>query len=320
MVNGGLPSASRSSSDVVGTAGKAPSPALPGALRGTILHGNYSWSVEGVDHLAAIGEAGIRAPSDSRRNPVMGVPPDRPGVPAVGEPPVDGVPAIGPNIVKTGELQIRVHRGTFVEQFQKAIAIAERYGGYVQTSSTSGTKVRSGTMVMRVPADKFALAVGDLRLLGTVLYQEVAGVDVTAQFVDLAARLKNAEAQEASLRKLLAAAPTVDATLRVNRVLSDTELKIEELQGQLRVLQNRADLGTIHLAISEEGAEVVAPPTDQVKNPPITKAFRQGVAGFLGVVFSVIVGLGYLLPVIVVALVAWLVVRRVRRSRVATPA
>ena len=228
--------------------------------------------------------------------------------------------AIGPNIVKTGELQIRVHRRTFVEQFQKAIAIAERYGGYVQTSSTSGTKVRSGTMVMRVPADKFALAVGDLRLLGTVLYQEVAGVDVTAQFVDLAARLKNAEAQEASLRKLLAAAPTVDATLRVNRVLSDTELKIEELQGQLRVLQSRADLGTIHLAISEEGAEVVAPPTDQVKNPPITKAFRQGVAGFLGVVFSVIVGLGYLLPVIVVALAAWLVVRRVRRSRVATPA
>ncbi len=57
-----------------------------------------------------------------------------------------------------------------------------------------------------------------------------------------------------------------------------------------------------------------------MKNPPITKAFRQGVAGFLGVLFSVVVGLGYLLPVIVVALVAWFVVRRIRRSRVATPA
>jgi hypothetical protein len=231
---------------------------------------------------------------------------------------VDGVPAVGPNIVKTGELEIQVDRRTFVEQFQKAIAIAERYGGYVQTSATSGTKTRSGTMIMRVPADRFALAVGDLRLLGTVRYQEIAGVDVTAQFVDLGARLKNAEAQEASLRKLLAEAPTVDATLRVNRVLSDTELKIEELQGQLRVLENRADLGTIHLQMEEEGAGVVAPPADEVKNPPITKAFRQGVAGFLGVVFTVIVGLGYLLPVLVVALVAWFVIRRVRRSRVAT--
>ncbi len=40
----------------------------------------------------------------------------------------------------------------------------------------------------------------------------------------------------------------------MNRVLSDTELQIEELQGQLRVLENRSDLGTIHLAISEDRA------------------------------------------------------------------
>ena len=76
----------------------------------------------------------------------MGAVRDQPGVPAMPESTVDGVPAIGPNIVKTGELQIRVHRRTFVEQFQKAIAIAERYGGYVQSSSTSGTKVRSGSI------------------------------------------------------------------------------------------------------------------------------------------------------------------------------
>lgn len=254
--------------------------------------------------------------------PVPGVgggPAPAPSVaPSVAAPPVDGTPAIGPNIVKTAEIEVRVERNEFVTQFEKAMSIAERYGGYVQTSSTSGTKTHTGTMTMRVPADKFALALADLRGLGRVLHQEITGVDVTSQFVDLGARLKNAEAQEASLRRLLAAAPTVDATLKVNRVLSDTELRIEELQGQLRVLQNRSDLGTIHLSMVEQGAKVVAPPTDHVRNPKLATAFHKGVAGFLGVVFSVVVGVGYLLPVLVVGLVVWFVVRRIRRSRMAT--
>jgi hypothetical protein len=232
-------------------------------------------------------------------------------------PSVDGVPAIGPNIVKTADMEIRVDRHEFVTQFQKAMSIAERYDGYVQTSSASGTRTHSGTMTMRVPADKFALALADIRALGRVLHQEVTGQDVTAQFVDLGARLQNAEAQEASLRRLLAKAPTVDATLKVNHVLSDTELRIEELQGQLRVLQNRADLGTINLSMVEQGAKVVPPPVNQVKNPKLDVALHRGVAGFLGVVFSVVVGIGYLLPVLLVGLVAWFVVRRIRRSRMA---
>jgi Domain of unknown function (DUF4349) len=232
---------------------------------------------------------------------------------------VGDVPAVGPNIVKTAELQIQVDRHTFSAQFQKAMAVAETYGGYVQTSSTAGTKTRSGYMTMRVPADKFALAVGDLRALGTVLHQEVSGVDVTARFVDLGARLKNALAQEASMRRLLGEAPSVASTLRVNGVLTDVELRIEELRGQLRVLRNRADLGTIRLDMREKGAQAApaTTPPPPVKKPQLSRAFEQAVAAFLGVVFSVVVGLGFVIPVLVLLVVAWVVVRRVRRARMA---
>jgi hypothetical protein len=256
------------------------------------------------------------------RNPFAfehgGVEVPKEGVPASSQ--VAGVPAVGPNIVKMAALEIQVDRHTFSAQFQKAMAVADSYGGYVQTSSTSGTKTRTGIMVMRVPADKFALAVGDLRALGTVLHQEISGVDVTAQFVDLGARLQNALAQEASMRRLLGRAPTVAATLRVNSVLSDVELRIEELQGQLRVLRNRSDLGTIKLDMREKGAQAspIAPPPPPVKKPQLSRAFDKAVAGFLGVIFSVVVGLGYMLPVLVLLVVAWFVVRRVRRTRMAT--
>jgi uncharacterized protein DUF4349 len=299
LATGGAPSAER-----LAIAGQEPRPA----------DGNGGGPVRGnID-------AGHHLPEIIWNNgrPQPGAPAPVPSAaPSAASPPGDGVPVVGPNIVKTAEIEVRVDRDTFVTQFEKATRIAENFGGYVQTSSTSGTKTHIGTMTMRVPADKFALALAEIRALGRVLHQEITGVDVTSQFVDLGARLQNAEAQETSLRRLLAKAPTVDATLKVNRVLSDTELRIEELQGQLRVLQNRSDLGTIHLAMEEQGAKV-APPVTNVKNPKLTEAFHKGVAGFLGVVFSVVVGIGYLLPVLVVALVVWFVVRRIRRSRMAT--
>jgi len=264
------------------------------------------------------GQFGIHVPGIPHAGAPMPAPSAAPAaIPVQG---ADGAPVVGPSIIKTGELEIRVERGTFPEQFQKAMSIAERYSGYVQTSGTSGTTTKSGTMTIRVPADKFALAVADLRVLGRVLHQQVTGQDVSAQVVDLGARLKNAEVQEARLRKLLSTAPTVSSTLDVNRVLSQTELLIEELQGQLRVLQNRTDLGTIHLAMEErppkvaQNASATEPP---VKNPKLGRAFDKGIAGFLGVVFSVVVGIGYLLPLLVVALIAWFVVRRIRRSRMA---
>jgi Domain of unknown function (DUF4349) len=226
-----------------------------------------------------------------------------------------GVPGIGPSIIKTADLYLRVAKDSFQRQFEQATTIAERYGGYVQTSSTSGTKRHSGDMVIRVPADKFALALADLRSLGTVLSQQVSGQDVTSRFVDLGARLQNALTQAASLRRLLNEAPNVSATLRVNAVLTDVQLRIEELRGELRLLRNRADLGTIHLSMVEPGAQQQAPSLPPVQKPKLDRAFQKAVAGFLGVISSVVVGFGYLLPILVALVVVWLIVRRVRKAR-----
>ena len=226
-----------------------------------------------------------------------------------------GVPGIGPSIIKTADLYLRVAKNSFQRQFEQATTIAERYGGYVQTSSTSGTKRHSGDMVIRVPADKFALALSDLRSLGTVLSQQVSGQDVTSRFVDLGARLQNALTQAASLRRLLNEAPNVSATLRVNAVLTDVQLRIEELRGELRLLRNRADLGTIHLSMVEPGAQQAPPSPPPVKKPRLDRAFQKAVAGFLGVISSVVVGFGYLLPILVALVVVWLIVRRVRKAR-----
>ncbi len=273
----------------------------------------------GYNRYAPLNDKGLSV-ADSRRfaNLVEDIPATTQEAVRIGDTRLpDGVPAVGPNGIKTGEIDVEVDQGTFSDQFSEATAIAERYGGYVQTSTTSGTDRRSGSMVMRVPADRFSLALGDLRALGKPLREVVSGVDVTARFVDLGARLRNAEAQERSLRKLLAEAPDVTSTLRVNGVLSDVELRIEELRGQLRLLKNRADLGTIQLSMSEKGAKPAEVAT--VEKPKLGEALERGVAGFLGVIFSIVVGIGYLLPILALIAVAWFVVRQVRRGRRTRP-
>lgn len=218
---------------------------------------------------------------------------------------------VGPHIVKTAELSLEVRKGSFGDAFDRASLVAGRYGGFVSSSSVQGAKSRSGTLVLRVPAASFDQALADLRALGEVEHQAISGEDVTAQFVDLEARLLTWEAQEAVLLRLMRQATTVEGTLRVQRDLQDVQLRIEQIKGQLRVLEDRSELATITASIREAGAPVPVP-QDRVSRPSLSEAWDRAVAGFLGVTYSVVVGLGYLVPLTLLALAGWLGYRRLR--------
>jgi hypothetical protein len=226
---------------------------------------------------------------------------------------VGGLPAIGPAVVKTASLDVQVAKGDFDESFQRAMQVAGHYGGYVESSSTSGTRVRSGSLTIRVPSSAFDEAMGDLAGLGTVQARSISGRDVTNQYVDLNARLRTWEAQEAVLLKLMKRATSVEATLRVQSNLQDVQFRIEQIKGQLRVLENQTDLATIDVALHEPGVAIhlrQTPVSDE--RPSLAEAWTKAVNGFLGVLYATVVGLGYLVPVAVICLAVWFAVRRVR--------
>jgi hypothetical protein len=185
--------------------------------------------------------------------------------------------------------------------------VAQKYGGYVQSSSRSGSKVKSGTLLIRVPADSFDLAFKDLSALGEAKRQSVSGRDVTAEFVDINARLRNLRAEQRRLLGFLHDAKTVRGSLEVERSLNRVELGIEQLTGQLRLLDNQTSFGTISMHLYE-------PRPKRRENPKpkehggltFTRAWDNSVDGFLGVVYAVIVGLGYLIPLSLLALLIWL--------------
>jgi len=224
------------------------------------------------------------------------------------------IPGDMTRIVKTGQLSIVVGSGTFEDKFRQAGMIAATHRGYVQSSSTSGS--RSGTLTIRVPAARFEAAMSALAALGTrIESQSVTGKNVTSQFVDLKARLSVWQQQQRVLNGLLAKAASPEATIRYTNLIMDVQFRIEEIKGQLRVLKNQADMSTIKASLREEGAPVPTPKPEKVAKPNLGNAFQHAVAGFLAVVFAVVVGLGYLVPVSVLLALAALVFLRVQRRR-----
>jgi hypothetical protein len=257
-------------------------------------------------------DPGLQAPFISGEKELVAGPPNSSAsVPAV---PAPAGPLIGPKIVKTAKLSLQVKKGTFQGAFGDATQVADRYGGFVESSSTSNTKTGYGTLAIRVPARYFGRALADLRRLGTVSSESIAGQDVTLQYVDLQARIKTWQSQEAALLRLMGQASSLQETLTLQSHLQDVQFRIEELKGQLRVLQDQTANASISVVIREAGAPAPTPTpkSEAVAKPDLANAGDHAVAGFLGVLFAIVVGLGYLVPVTIVALVAWFVYRRVR--------
>ncbi len=224
---------------------------------------------------------------------------------------------VGPDltrVVKTAALTVVVPNGTFDERFGRASDVAERFGGFV---SSATTRERSGSLTLRVDADRFGEALGALRAIGDVRSETVGGQDVTASYVDLEGRLRISEARRDVLLDLMAEATTIEQTLRVQNALDDVQLRIEQLKGELQLLNDLTRKATIAVSLREADAPVQLTQED-VTAPSIASAWRHGVAGFFRALFAVLVGLGYLLPVAIIGAGAWGVTRVVRRRRAIT--
>ncbi len=144
----------------------------------------------------------------------------------------------GQKIINDAQLEIEVERGRFETVLDQAILLADRYGGYlVSSTSYAGGEddaMRSGTVAIRVPSASFTQALSDAAKLGTLKNQSLYTQDVTEEYVDLQARMKNSEAYVDSISALLRKAETIDDTLTVQSVLNRAQEELEALKGRLR--------------------------------------------------------------------------------------
>lgn len=217
-----------------------------------------------------------------------------------------GLPDLGLSVIKTATVTLEVGDDELQETIQNATSSAEKYGGFVvSTSVNDGEDDPTGAIVVRVPAPRFGDALADLESLGRVASETVSGQDVTQEFIDLQARLRNYTSQETVLLRLMDEAQSVSDTIRVQNELSRVQLEIERLRGRITYLEDQTSMSTIELRIAEEGA-VGAPPGE------FEKAWERAKDGLVAVVAGLIASLGVIVPITLLAALVIFVFVRIR--------
>jgi hypothetical protein len=215
------------------------------------------------------------------------------------------LPAVGPNVIKTADVSVRLQPDGLTEAMRRTVSIAEASGGFVVTTSVEDERRGLASVTVRVPADGFGRTLAQLEDLGDVKQEHVSGRDVTQEFVDLQARLRNFAAQEAVLLRLMDRSVSVADTIRVQSHLQGVQLEIERLRGRIRFLEDQTDMSTITVNFAEAGAP--APRTGTIE-----KAWERAVDAAFAVVSAVIVGAGFVVPIALMIGVGFLVAGWVR--------
>jgi hypothetical protein len=96
------------------------------------------------------------------------------------------------------------------------------------------------------------------------------------------------------------------------------QVRIEQIKGELRLLEDRTEYATIQVSLHEPSGPVATERADDVARPSLAEAWERAIDGVLGVAYVVVVGLGYLVPIAALAAIGWLAYRRLARTR-ATP-
>jgi hypothetical protein len=130
--------------------------------------------------------------------------------------------------------------------------------GYVADSEFGSSadndsgKRRMGTWKVRVPVTQFETFIKSLQGIGNVLNTKVSSQDVSEEFYDVEARLRNKQAEEVRLlQHLKASTAQLSDILSVERELSRVREEIERIQGRLRFLTNQTDLTTVTITVNE---------------------------------------------------------------------
>ncbi|MDQ4143030.1 MAG: DUF4349 domain-containing protein [Actinomycetota bacterium] len=216
------------------------------------------------------------------------------------------LPSVGAEIVKTADVRLEVRHGDFTTAVQAVESAASTYGGFVLSTSLDDASAKRGRIVVRVPSQDFEQALRDIKDAGNLLGQNIAGQDVTQEFIDLEARINNLEAQEAVFLDLMDRATTISQTVRIQNHLSTLQLDIEQLQGRLNYLEDRTALGTISVSLVEEGAPAPG------RANPFQTAWARAVDVLEGIGAAAVFLAVILLPFAVLALIVLAVVRQVR--------
>jgi hypothetical protein len=225
-------------------------------------------------------------------------------------------------IIRTATLELEVEAVGAAVQEVESIAVAA--GGFVSRSSVfieeppelgeeddvAPRRTQTATVTIRVPAEVYGSVMRQLRGIAEEVKSEISEAsEVTEEYTDLQARLRNLEATEAGYLELLTKAEEIADILIVQDRINQVRLEIEQVQGRMNLLDSLTDLATITVQLTLPVAPAEEPDGGQGWAAEAWDAAWEGsqdamvALGTVGIVGGVV--LAWLAIPALVALAAW---------------
>ncbi len=161
-------------------------------------------------------------------------------------------------IIKTGSLELVVEN---VETSADVIVnVAKKYGGLISNLDISGSQAnkKRGSIILRVPNNSFEAAINEIKEEASKVTRESVNTqDVTEEYADIQAQLKNKRAVEEQYLETLKKAWTIEDILRVQERLDRTRGDIERLEGRITYMERQVSMSTIRVSLVSESEVAV---------------------------------------------------------------
>lgn len=186
--------------------------------------------------------------------------------------------------------------------------LASSMGGYI-TSSSFDEASAIANVVLRVPEENFSMAMQRVAALGEVQSKSSSSNDVTEQYVNLEAELTSYKTEEVALLRILNSSTTVRDALATQDQIQGVQARINELEGQLRVMHRLVAFATVNVQFTE--------PPKPSKGPTIdfADALQAAVLSFYIVVKGMLILAASLAPILMIGGIAYLPYRHYSKRK-----
>lgn len=227
-------------------------------------------------------------------------------------------------IIKSGSISL------YTEDYKTTAKKIEDYvtgiGGFIQSSNDSYvdyTDVMSdqrGSLVVRVPSDKFMAAMAEIKSYGRSVGSTTNSENISETYQDVESELKSFKVEEERLLTYLSKADKIEDMLNIEKELTRVRTEINSRTAILKNYDKLVAYSTISITLTENKSA-----TGKLESPfgdfgdKIGSGFISSVNLLLSILAGLIVIFFQLLPFAAIAgvvlLVVWLVIRKNRNRK-----
>jgi hypothetical protein len=209
------------------------------------------------------------------------------------------------------QLTIAAPHGKLQQAADGVGTVAESHRGFVLSSqvSTGDSGTSGGTFVLRVPQRELQATIADLSKLGTLRGRSETGQDMTAPYNSVQKRLSNALLERRALKLRLRHAHGRKAD-QIRGRLATLNAAVDSLSGRMHDLRSRTVYSRVNLTLEEARAGA---------GGGTGAAWHDAMHTLEGMLNFTVRALGVLLPLALLAGMAALAGRSLRRRRREAP-